>query len=970
MSAGFEQNSLGEGKVWEVEVDSIGLRGDDCGVIKIRGARQHNLKGVDVDIPRGKMIVVTGVSGSGKSSLAFHTLYAEGQRRYVESLSVYARQFLDQLEKPEVDSIEGLSPAIAIDQKVGSGNPRSTIATVTEIHDYLRILYASAGVPHDPVTGERLEKMTTGDVVASLCARPEGTRVILLAPLRVEGDAEGVIADLQRQGFVRVRVDGVIYELEEAVGNWPVDGELEIVVDRVVVKDGVESRLADSVEIALRICGMEVRALTQQKGDEGWEELFFATSFRNPETGFELAGLTPRHFSFNSHLGACEACHGLGTEDFCDPSLVVPDRGESIAAGAVKVWSKGTKRKGWNQVLVEALAKHCGVNVEERFEELGEDFEKILFYGLEGEEIEVIWEKEGQKVVLKKEFEGLCRQVERHYRESESEAVRRSMARFMSSRRCEACEGRRLKPEYLAVTLGGDGDEKGIQDFCGGAISELGRWLAGVVLSEGQEAAMRGVVGELEKRLKFLNEVGLGYLTLDRASGTLSGGEFQRVRLATQLGAGLAGVLYVLDEPSIGLHSQDNERLIKALLRLRDAGNTVVVVEHDEAMVRAADEVIEIGPGAGEAGGELVGQGTVKELMLLDSPTGRWLRRDEVVVSAKKRKAAKALKIIGPKENNLKGDDVVIPLGQLVGVTGPSGSGKSTLVDGILRRALARVFHRAKAQVGKHERVEGVEYLEKVVVVDQSPLGKSPRSNPATYTGAFDLVRELFSKLPLSRQRGYQAGRFSFNVKGGRCEKCQGGGALKIDMHFLPDVWISCEACRGERYNRETLEIRYRGKNIADVLEMTIEEARDFFGAVPKLSAIMNALADVGLTYVKLGQAANTLSGGEAQRIKLACELSKSGPGHSLYLLDEPTTGLHYEDVQVLMKVFLRLRDAGHSLVVVEHNLDVIARCDHLIDLGPTGGMEGGYVVAEGTPAEVLEVANSPTGRALKKMNA
>ncbi len=942
------------------------------GVIKIRGARQHNLKGIDVDLPRGKLIVVTGVSGSGKSSLAFHTLYAEGQRRYVESLSVYARQFLDQLEKPEVDTIEGLSPAIAIEQRSGSGNPRSTIATVTEIHDFLRILYAAAGVPHDPVTGGRLERMTTKDIVASLCGREVGTRIILLAPIAAEGEGAGMIADLQRQGFVRVRIAGEIYELEETAPHWPEEGgEIEIVVDRLVVKEGLESRLADSVEIALRICGIEVRALTQVKGAEEWDEVSFSTSFRNPETGFELSALTPRHFSFNSHLGACEACHGLGTEVFCDPFLAVPDRSKSIAEGAVAVWTKGSKKKkGWNQLHIEALAKHFGVSADERFDKLSQEFRKALFFGTGKTKIDVMWEKDGTVVPWKKEFEGVCRQVERLYRETESDGVKRSMGRFMTSRQCKTCEGRRLKAEYLAVTLTGAGGEKGIDGFCASSIENAREWLGGIELPEEKKVAMKGVVAELAKRLSFLDEVGLGYVSLDRASGTLSGGEFQRVRLATQLGAGLAGVLYVLDEPSIGLHPLDNDRLIGALLRLRDAGNTVVVVEHDEAMVRAADQVVEVGPAAGDHGGMLVAQGTPDEVAKMDTATGRWLRREVQKVNDRKRQSSFELKILKPEENNLKGEDVVIPLGQLVGVTGPSGSGKSTLVDRILRRAMARNFHRAKDEPGKHGGIQGLEYLEKVVVVDQSPLGKSPRSNPATYTGAFDLVRDLFSHLPLSRQRGYKAGRFSFNVKGGRCEKCQGGGALRIDMHFLPDVWIECEACQGNRYNRETLDIRYRGKSVADVLEMTIEEGKEFFGAVPKLNAIMTALFDVGLGYVRLGQAANTLSGGEAQRVKLACELAKSTPGHTLYLLDEPTTGLHYHDVQVLLEVLFRLRDAGHSLVVVEHNLDVIAVCDYLIDLGPTGGEPGGYVVATGTPAEVMKVKKSATGQALKALTS
>ncbi|MDF1714663.1 MAG: excinuclease ABC subunit UvrA [Akkermansiaceae bacterium] len=946
----------------------MGEKATNPGVIRIRGARQHNLKGLDVDLPRGKLIVITGVSGSGKSSLAFHTLYAEGQRRYVESRSVYAPQFLDQLEKPEVDAIEGLSPAIAIEQRTGGGNPRSTIATVTEIHDFLRILYAAAGVPHDPETGERLKRMSTGDIVESLSKRAEGSRLILLAPITTEGDPKGMIGDLQRQGFVRVRVGGEVVELETAEEVWPEDGgEIEIVVDRLVVKDGVDSRLADSIEIALRICGLEVRALSQERGTDFWEELAFATSYRNPETGFELPALTPRHFSFNSHVGACEACHGLGTEVFCDPFLAVPDRSKSLGEGAVAVWNKGAKKKkGWNQLHIEALAGHFEVSLDEPFDKLPKSFRRALFFGTGSTKIDVQWEKDGTIVPWKKEFEGICKQIERLYRETESEGVKRSMGRFMTSRECKSCQGKRLKPEYLAVTLEGKGGAKGIDEFCSSSIEEIREWIVTVEIPEDRQAAMKGVLAELQKRLSFLDEVGLGYLGLDRASGTLSGGEFQRVRLATQLGAGLAGVLYVLDEPSIGLHPLDNERLIGALQRLRDAGNTVVVVEHDEAMVMAADQVVEIGPAAGAHGGELVAQGAPGEVAKLDTATGRWLRREVPEANSRKRKSAFELTIKGPREHNLKGEDVAIPLGLLVGVTGPSGSGKSTLVDGILRRALARRFHRAKDEPGKHDGIEGLEYLEKVVVVDQSPLGKSPRSNPATYTGAFDLVRGLFSQLPLSRQRGYKAGRFSFNVKGGRCEKCQGGGSIRIDMHFLPDVWIECEACQGHRYNRETLDIRYRGKSVADVLEMTIEEGRGFFGAVPKLSAIMNALFDVGLGYVKLGQAANTLSGGEAQRVKLACELSKSTPGHTLYLLDEPTTGLHYQDVQVLLDVLLRLRDAGHSLVVVEHNLDVISVCDHLIDLGPTGGAKGGHVVATGTPAEVSRSENSLTGKALR----
>ena len=942
-------------------------------MIKIRGARQHNLKGIDVDLPRGQFIVITGVSGSGKSSLAFHTLFAEGQRRYVESLSVYARQFLDQLEKADVDSIEGLSPAVAIEQRSGSANPRSTIATVTEIHDFLRILYAGVGIPHDPVTGERLQRMTTGDIVSSLCGLAESTRVMILAPVLVEGDVEGVIGDLQRQGFVRVRIHGEIYELENAQEVWPEQGgRVEVVVDRLVVKEGVDSRLADSVEIALRICGQELRAVTQKKGDSDWDEVSFATSYRNPQTGFELAELSARHFSFNSHVGACECCHGLGTELYCDPFLVVPDRSKTLAQGAVVVWAKGSKKKkGWNQLHMEALAADYGESLDAPFESLSKEFRKALFFGTGAKKITVSWEKDGQVVPWKKAFEGVCRQVERFYLETESDSVKRGMARFMTSRQCKSCSGKRLKPEFLAVKLEGDSGEcLGIDGLCSLAISGAKSWLQKVRIGQAREAAMRGVINELVKRLTFLDEVGLGYLSLDRASSTLSGGEFQRVRLATQLGSGLSGVLYVLDEPSIGLHPEDNDRLIGALQRLRDSGNTVVVVEHDEAMVLAADQVIEIGPAAGAHGGQLVAQGAPQEIAQQETLTGKWLGRELKPVSNSVRPSSCELRIVGAREHNLKGEDVSIPLGQFVGVTGPSGSGKSTLVERILRRALARHFHRAKAVPGKHERIEGIEFLEKVVVVDQSPLGKSPRSNPATYCGAFDLIRDLFAQLPLSRQRGYKAGRFSFNVKGGRCEKCQGGGAIRIDMHFLPDVWVKCEACAGQRYNRETLEIRYRGKNIADILLMTIEEARSFFGVVPKLSAIMTALDDVGLGYVQLGQAANTLSGGEAQRVKLACELAKPVSGHTLYLLDEPTTGLHYHDVQVLLEVLMRLRDEGNSLIVVEHNLDVIAACDYLIDLGPSGGERGGHVVVSGTPAQVMKCGQSATGRALKQMLA
>jgi len=911
--------------------------------IQIRGARQHNLQGVDVDLPRGKLIVITGPSGSGKSSLAFHTLYAEGQRRYVESLSAYARQFLDQFEKPDVDSITGLSPAIAIEQRGGRGNLRSTIATATEVHDYLRILYAGAGIPHDPETGERLQKMTSAEVVTSLMQQPEGSKLLLLAPLPgVAGDdPEGLVEDLRRQGFVRLRLNGEVRELDDGCERWPEEvSTLEVVVDRLVIKPASESRLADSVETALQICGQEARALVLEPGEKEWRELSFSTSWRNPSSGFELGNLTPRRFSFNSHEGACPLCHGLGREQYCDPDLVVPDRRVSLADGAVKVWNSASmkgKRKGWNQLHIEALGNHFGVDQSLPFEQLPKPFLQALFYGTEGEEIAVPWEKDGREVVWKKPFEGLCRQVERYYLESESDAVKRNMGRFMTWQKCEACQGDRLRPELLAVKLYSDNEEGlGIADFCRLGVKDALRWIELLSLDASREQALRSVAQEVAKRLRFLCEVGLDYLSLDRTSGTLSGGESQRIRLATQLGAGLAGVLYVLDEPSIGLHPKDNQQLIGALKRLRDLGNTVVVVEHDEEMIGEADWVVDVGPVAGVEGGKILFTGTVPEMLTSpDSVTGKWMNGGSQPLVEKKPLPpgdGGQLAIRGATENNLADVDVVIPLRQMVAVTGPSGSGKSTLVNTILKRALARTFHHATEVPGAHDCIEGMEQLGKVVVVDQGALGKSPRSNPATYTGLFDELRKLFAQLPLSRQRGYQAGRFSFNVKGGRCESCQGSGSLKIDMHFLSDVWVPCESCQGQRYNRETLEVTYKGKSI----------------------------------YLKLGQAANTLSGGEAQRVKLATELSKQQAPHTLYLLDEPTTGLHFQDVAVLMQVLARLRDEGHSLIIIEHHLDVIAACDWVIDLGPGGGKEGGQVVAVGPPCGVAEAEDSVTGPFLR----
>jgi excinuclease ABC subunit A len=946
--------------------------------IVIKGARQHNLRGIDVEIPRGKMVVITGPSGSGKSSLAFHTLYAEGQRRYVESLSSYARQFLDQFDKPDVDSIEGLSPAIAIEQRSGGMNPRSTIATATEIYDYLRILYAAAGVPHDPQTGERLEKMTAKDIIDTLAALPEKTKVILLAPIPREeaADVSVLLANLQRQGFVRLRVNGEMLELDEAENLWPGRlKNLEVVVDRLVVRDNAMSRLADSVETVLRICGSQAVASVQLPSEDKWTEYSFLTSYRNPVTGFELPELTPKHFSFNARAGACPLCHGLGTELSCDPELIVPNPEKSLNAGAVVIW-KGSKRKqSWQGKKIMTLAREMEADPDEPFDNLSELFKQALFYGTESLESDVGITP----------FEGLCHTVERFSRESKSNAVRRSMGRFLSARRCPRCGGRRLKSEILAVTLESGAEESvkgqeklGIDRYCALPIEDALPWLERVVLPVDRSEALQGVRDEIIRRLRFLDEVGLSYLTLDRSSNTLSGGEAQRIRLATQIGAGLSGVIYVLDEPSIGLHSADNARLIEALKRLRDVGNTVVVVEHDEETIRSADWLIDIGPGAGIHGGRLLAAGTPTDVeKQTDSVTGQWLAGMEYSKEPSSKESPSevsspqqttgTLVIRNARENNLQGIDVTIPLGLMVAVTGASGSGKSTLIDTILRRALARHFYRSTSTPGAHDGIEGLEQLDKVVVVDQKPLGRSPRSNPATYTGALDLIRALFAKLPLSRQRGYHAGRFSFNVKGGRCEKCQGDGAIRIDMHFLNDAYVTCDSCGGKRYNRETLEVTYKGRNMAEVLEMTADEAAKFFGNVPKLHRILKALCDVGLGYIHLGQAANTLSGGEAQRIKLADELSRPNTGHCLYLLDEPTTGLHFNDVQILLRVLRQLRDAGNSLVIVEHNLDVIRVSDWVIDLGPGGGKHGGRVVAEGSPEKIAQNKKSLTGAWLNR---
>jgi excinuclease ABC subunit A len=952
--------------------------------IKIVGARQHNLKNLTVEIPRERLVVVTGLSGSGKSSLAFDTLYAEGQRKYVESLSAYARQFLDQLQKPDVDFIEGLSPAIAIEQRGSAANPRSTISTTTEIYDYLRLLFSSAGQPHDPKTGSPIFKLTTQQIADQIEAYPPDSKIIVLAPFvrSQPGEFRDVFERIKREGFVRARIDGQIVE----VGAEPIKLDkgkthsIEIVVDRLVIRDGVRARLADSIDTALKWGGSRLLILRQAPDQpEKWQELKYSTEFCNPETDFTMPQLTPKHFSFNSHLGACPACHGLGTESFFDCDLMIPDPEKTLAGGAVAPWQRTGKRmQHFYGGILRSLAAHFQAPLDVPYANLPYQFKDALCLGTGEEVIKITWGDGAKATHAERPFEGLVSQMQHLHDETESELTRNRLRQYMSRRECSVCHGARLRPEILAVTVRGllsrDGAaaapaELSIRQLCGLTVADAHSFIENLILTNQQQQIVSEVTREILARLRFLVEVGLGYLSLDRESGTLSGGEAQRIRLATQIGSGLAGVLYVLDEPSIGLHQRDNDRLISTLHRLRDLGNSVIVVEHDEDTIRAADFILDLGPGAGVRGGEIIAQGTVREV--LDNPaslTAQYLTgKLRIPVPKRRVPPTQWLTVAGATENNLANVTASFPLGCFTCVTGVSGSGKSTLVDDILRRALFRHFYRAKDRPGAHKAINGLDFVDKAIVIDQSPIGRTPRSNPVTYTGAFGPIRQLFANLPASRVRGYESGRFSFNVKGGRCEHCQGEGTIRIEMHFLADVFVECEVCHGRRYNRETLEITYKGRNIADILDMTVDEAERFFRNVPTVSDKLLALDHVGLGYVRLGQSGSTLSGGEAQRVKLATELAKKATGRTVYILDEPTTGLHFADIHKLLEVLMKLRDAGNTLIIIEHNLEVIKCADWIIDLGPDGGRNGGRIIAEGTPETLARIEASHTGRYLAR---
>ena len=935
--------------------------------IVIKGARENNLKNVDLELPRDKLIVFTGLSGSGKSSLAFDTIFADGQRRYMESLSSYARQFLGQMEKPDVDLIEGLSPAISIDQKTTSKNPRSTVGTVTEIYDYLRLLYARIGIPHCPVCGREIKQQTVDQMVDRVLALPERSRIQVMAPVvrRRKGEHVKEFEAARKSGYVRVRVDGNMYELTEEIKlEKNKKHTIEIVVDRLIVREDIRSRLSDSLETAIGLTGG--LALVSV---EGGEEILFSQNYACPDHGVSIGELEPTMFSFNNPVGACEKCTGLGTFMKVDPDLIVPNKNLSIRGGAIKAsgWYFGGDGGTIAQMYYDALAEHYGFSLDTPFGELPEQAQNILFYGTNGERIKMTRRNEYGEGTYQTEFEGIVNNLERRFRETQSSFIRDEIAQCMSTMLCPDCHGERLKKEILAVTVGG----KNISEFCKMSISEAISFIDTVELSEHDQMIAYQIFKELTSRLLFLESVGLDYLTLSRSAGTLSGGESQRIRLATQIGSSLVGVLYILDEPSIGLHQKDNDKLIATLKRLRDLGNTRIVVEHDEDTMRAADYIVDVGPGAGVHGGEIVCAGTAEEICACErSVTGQYLSGRKKIEIPKERRKGNGLylEVVGAAENNLKNINVDIPLGVFACVTGVSGSGKSSLVNEIIYKQLAKDLNGARTKAGRHKAIKGIENIDKVVDISQSPIGRTPRSNPATYTGVFTDIRELFAMTADAKTRGYGASRFSFNVKGGRCEACQGDGIVQIAMHFLPDIFVPCDVCKGKRYNRETLEVKYKGKTIADVLDMTVEEALSFFSAVPKISRRIQTLYDVGLGYIKLGQSATTLSGGEAQRVKLATELSRRSTGKTLYILDEPTTGLHTADVHRLIDMLNRLVDAGNSVLVIEHNLDVIKTADYIIDMGPDGGDRGGTIVVQGTPEKVADTKESYTGYYLKKI--
>ena len=934
--------------------------------IKIRGANEHNLKNIDVDIPRNELVVLTGLSGSGKSSLAFDTIYAEGQRRYMESLSSYARQFLGQMEKPNVESIEGLSPAISIDQKSTNRNPRSTVGTVTEVYDYFRLLYARIGIPHCPKCGKEIKKQTVDQMVDQIMELPEGTKIQLLAPVvrGRKGRHEKLFERAKKSGYVRVRVDGNMYELTEEIPlDKNIKHNIEIVVDRLVVKTGIEKRLTDSVENVLNLAEglLTVDVI-------GGEPINFSQSFSCPDCGISIEEIEPRSFSFNNPFGACPECYGLGYKMEFDIDLMIPDPSLSISQGAITVmgWQSCTDKGSFTRAILEALCKEYQFSLDTPFEEYPKEIKDILIHGTNGKEVKVHYVGQRGEGFYDVAFEGLIKNVERRYRETSSETMKAEYETFMRITPCHACGGQRLKKSALAVTVG----DKNIAEVTTLSIEKLQEFLNGLELTKMQELIGGQILKEIKARIGFLMDVGLDYLTLARATGSLSGGEAQRIRLATQIGSGLVGVAYILDEPSIGLHQRDNDKLLKTLKHLRDLGNTLIVVEHDEDTMLEADYIVDIGPEAGEHGGEVVAAGTAKEIMKnKKSITGAYLSgRIKIPVPEVRKKPTGWLKVVGAAENNLKNIDVEIPLGVMTCVTGVSGSGKSSLINEILYKKLARELNHARTIPGKHKRIEGMEQLDKVIDIDQSPIGRTPRSNPATYTGVFDLIRDLFAATPDAKARGYKKGRFSFNVKGGRCEACSGDGILKIEMHFLPDVYVPCEVCEGKRYNRETLEVKYKGKSIYDVLNMTVEEAMHFFENVPSIRRKMETLYDVGLSYIRLGQPSTTLSGGEAQRIKLATELSKRSTGKTVYILDEPTTGLHFADVHKLTEILQRLASDGNTVIVIEHNLDVIKTADYIIDIGPEGGDKGGTVVAKGTPEEIAANPKSYTGKYINTM--